>query len=53
MHGRTVVDGCSLLGVFSLIGNFVGINEYSGDENKMQRFEEELEKMINVSKRED
>lgn len=43
IHGNQNVNGCSLLGVFSLIGNFVGINTYSGDENKMQRFEEELE----------
>lgn len=43
IHGNQTVNGCSLLGVFSLIGNFVGINTYSGDENKMQSFEEELE----------
>ena len=45
IHGNQNVNGCSLLGVFSLIGNFVGINAYSGDENKMQRFEEELERI--------
>ena len=45
IHGNQTVNGCSLLGVFSLIGNFVGINAYSGDENKMQSFEEELEKI--------
>ena len=44
-HGNQNVNGCSLLGVFSLIGNFVGINAYSGDENKMQSFKEELEKI--------
>lgn len=45
IHGNQTVNGCSLLAVFSLIGNFVGINTYSGDENKMQSFEEELEKI--------
>ena len=45
IHGNQTVNGCSLLEVFSLIGNFVGINTYSGDENKMQRFAEELEKI--------
>ena len=45
IHGNQIVNGCSLLGVFSLIGNFVGINTYSGDENKMQSFKEELEKI--------
>lgn len=45
IHGSQTVNGCSLLGVFSLIGNFVGINTYSGDENKMQQFEEELERI--------
>lgn len=45
IYRNQTVNGCSLLGVFSLIGNFVGINTYSGDENKMQSFEEELEKI--------
>ena len=45
IHGNQTVNGCSLPGVFSLIGNFVGINTYSGDENKMQSFKEELEKI--------
>ena len=45
IHGNQTVNGCSLLVVFSLIGKFVGINTYSGDENKIQSFEEELEKI--------
>ena len=45
IHGNQTVNGCSLPGVLSLIGNFVGINTYSGDENKMQSFEEELERI--------
>lgn len=45
IHGNRTVNGCSLLGVFSLIGNFVGINPDSRDERAVQRFAEELEKI--------
>lgn len=45
IHGNQTVNGCSLLGVFSLIGNFVGIKPDSRDERAVQRFAEELEKI--------
>lgn len=45
IHGNQTVNGCSLLGVFSLIGNFVGIKPDSRDEDAVQRFAEELEMM--------
>ena len=45
IHGRQTVDGCSLLGVFSLIGNFVGIKPDSRDERAVKRFAEELERI--------
>ena len=45
IHGNQTVNGCSLLGVFSLIGNFVGIKADSRDENAVQRFSEELERL--------
>ena len=45
MHGRTVVDGCSLLGVTSLIGKFVSVVPVGKDEDVTQRFAEELEKI--------
>ena len=45
IHGNQIVNGCSLLGVFSLIGNFVGIKADSLDERAVQRFAEELEKI--------
>ena len=45
MHGRTVVDGCSLLGVTSLIGHFVTVKLNGKDENAVQRFSEELERI--------
>ena len=45
IHGNQTVNGCSLLGVFSLIGNFVGIKPDSRNENAVQRFAEELERI--------
>lgn len=45
IHGNQIVNGCSLLGVFSLIGNFVGIKADSRDESAVQRFAEELERI--------
>lgn len=45
IHGRTVVDGCSLLGVASLIGHFVTAKPNGKDGNAVQRFAEELERL--------
>lgn len=45
IHGNQIVNGCSLLGVLSLIGNFVGIKPDSRDERAVQRFAEELERI--------
>ena len=45
IHGNQTVNGCSLLGVFSLIGNFVGIKPDSRDKDVIRRFTEELEKI--------
>lgn len=45
IHGNQTVNGCSLLGVFSLIGNFVGIKPNSLDEYTCQKFTEELERI--------
>ena len=45
IHGNQTVNGCSLLGVFSLIGNFVGIKADSRDESAVQKFAEELERI--------
>ena len=45
MHGRTVVDGCSLLGVTSLIGRFVTVVPNTTDTEMLQKFEEELERI--------
>ena len=43
IYGRQTVDGCSLLGVTSLIGHFVTVSPISRDKDKIQRFAEELE----------
>lgn len=45
IHGNQTVNGCSLLGVFSLIGDFVGIKPDSRDERAVQMFAEELERI--------
>lgn len=45
IHGNQTVNGCSLLGVFSLMGNFVGIKPDSRDEDAVRRFAEELERI--------
>lgn len=45
IHGNQTVNGCSLLGVFSLIGNFVGIKPNSRNEDAVRRFAEELERI--------
>lgn len=47
IHGNQTVNGCSLLGVFSLLGNFVGIKTDSRDAEAVQRFAEELEILKN------
>lgn len=43
IYGRQTVDGCSLLGVTSLIGHFVTVNPIGRDKDKIQRFAEALE----------
>lgn len=45
IHGRQTVDGCSLLGVASLVGNFVCINPIGDNREQMMKFAEELESM--------
>lgn len=45
IHGNQTVNGCSLLGVFSLLGNFVGIKPDSRDKDAVQRFSDELERI--------
>lgn len=44
-HGRQTVDGCSLLGVTSLIGRFVTVVPNTTDKEMLQKFAEELERI--------
>ena len=43
IHGRQIVDGCSLMGVISLLGNFVTVRPNCEDEEMIQKFSDELE----------
>lgn len=45
IHGRQTVDGCSLLGVTSLIGKFVSVVPVGRNEDAVQRFADELERI--------
>lgn len=45
IHGRQTVDGCSLLGVTSLIGRFVTVVPNTTDKEMLQKFAEELERL--------
>lgn len=45
IHGRQTIDGASMLGVYSLIGNIVSLDVHSNDEVAIQRFTTELERV--------
>lgn len=45
VHGRQTVDGCSLMGVISLLGNFVTVRPNCEDEELIQKFSDELERI--------
>lgn len=45
IHGRQTVDGCSLMGVISLLGNFVTVNPHSEEKELIQKFADELERI--------
>ena len=45
IHGRQTVDGCSLLGVTSLIGHFVTVRPVTNDSDVAERFSEDLERI--------
>jgi len=41
-YGRYTIDGCSVLGVASLLGNVVGIKPNTDDGKKIECFYEEI-----------
>lgn len=43
IHERYVIDGCSLLGVHSLIGKIVSLNPQLTDKELLQQFSNDLE----------
>lgn len=45
IHGRYIIDGCSLLGVHSLIGHMVSVDPQTDNKNLVERFGEDLEKI--------
>lgn len=45
MHGRYIIDGCSLLGVHSLIGHMVSVDPQTDNKNLVEKFGEDLEKI--------
>lgn len=42
MYGRYIIDGKSILGVMSLVGNTVGIDLMTYDENIKEEFKKKL-----------
>lgn len=45
VHSRQTVDGCSLMGVISLLGNFVTVRPNCEDDEMIQKFADELEEI--------
>ena len=45
IHGRYVIDGCSMLGVHSLIGHTVSLEPQTDDNALLERFGENLERI--------
>lgn len=43
IYGRYVIDGCSMLGVHSLIGHTVTLEPQTGDKNLLEEFKKDLE----------
>lgn len=45
IYGRYIIDGCSMLGVHSLIGHTVTLDLQTDDKFIVDRFREELERI--------
>lgn len=43
IHGRYVIDGCSLLGVHSLISNIISLDPQTDNKELLQQFSNDLE----------
>lgn len=47
IHGRYIIDGCSMLGVHSLLGHTVTLEPKTDDKKLVEQFGKELEKYRN------
>lgn len=47
IHGRYIIDGCSMLGVHSLLGHTVTLEPQTDDKKLVEQFGKELEKYRN------
>lgn len=45
IHGRYIIDGCSMLGVHSLIGHTVSLEPQTDDINILEQFGKDLERI--------
>ena len=45
IHGRYIIDGCSMLGVHSLIGNIVSLELQTDNKEIMNQFKKDLEEI--------
>lgn len=45
IYGRYVIDGCSMLGVHSLIGHIVSLKPQTDDKNLAEMFGKDLEEI--------
>lgn len=42
VHGRQIIDGCSIIGVTSLVGKIVNVKPITEDENNLEKFYDEI-----------
>lgn len=47
IHGRYIIDGCSMLGVHSLLGHTVTLEPQTDDKKLVEQFGKELERYRN------
>ena len=47
IHGRYIIDGCSMLGVHSLLGHTVTLEPQTDDKKLVEQFGKEMERYRN------
>lgn len=48
-HGRQIIDGYSILGVCSLVGNIVSVEPITDDKDVINKFRKDLEELSGKS----